>query len=183
MIFRQTDQHGLVDLLENLKLSFVGHRTERKGLVVAWRCFTESIEEHLSLAHAGIESTLDRHSVVGIVLLVIGEDYQLSDIQKTAEIALAHTSMHAFAFCQHTLAVLWFLDLDMHQWQAVDKTSDIRAEVVLRGLVGALQFDSTTPVVILGMVKIDETAVGLVEQFVVKLATKVVVISNTHQFA
>ena len=175
MIFRQTDQHGLVDLLENLKLSFVGHRTERKGLVVAWRCFTESIEEHLSLAHAGIESTLDRHTIVGIVLLVVGEDHQLSDIQKTAEIALAHTSMHAFAFCQHTLTVLWFLDLDMHQWQAVDKTGDIRAEVILSSLIGALQFDGAAPVVVLGIIKVDETTVGLVEQLVIELSTEVVV--------
>ena len=35
----------------------------------------------------------------GIVLLVVGEDHQLSDIQKTAEIALAHTRVHTSSFC------------------------------------------------------------------------------------
>ena len=71
----------------------------------------------------------------------------------------------------------------MHQRQAIDETGNVRAEVVLSSLVSALQFDGAAPVVVLGIIKVDETTVGLVEQLVIELSTEVVVVGNTNQFA
>lgn len=68
----------------------------------------------------------------------------------------------------------------MYQWQAVDKTSDIGSETVVRTLILALQLDGTTPVIILRVVEINQADVACVGQFSIKLTPEVIVVGNTN---
>ena len=52
----------------------------------------------------------------------------------------------------------------------------------MRDLVLALQFNSTTPIVILRVVEVNETAITLAHQFVVELASQIIVIGDADEF-
>ena len=77
---------------------------------------TEHIEESLSLSRAAIECTLDRHTALIVVLLIVGEYHQLRNVEEAAEARLAHTGVYAFTLRQNTLMIIGLLHLDKSQW-------------------------------------------------------------------
>jgi len=58
---------------------------------------TEHIEESLFLCSATVECTLDWHSVIVVVFLVVGENHQLGEVEETPEATPTHALVDAIS--------------------------------------------------------------------------------------
>ena len=123
---------------------------------------------------------MQRHTILGVVLLIVGEHHQLGDIQETAELLVSHALVHAVSFSQNAVLVVGNLHLDKSQWQAVHKASDIGTEIVAAVLVLASEFGGAMPIIVVRIVEVNNPqSTGRIDDLV-ELASQIVVVGDTH---
>ena len=124
---------------------------------------------------------MQRHTILGVVLLVVGEHHQLGDIQETTKLLVGHALVHAVSFGQNAVLVVGYLHLDKSQWQTVHKASDVGTEIVAAVLILASEFGGAMPIIVVRIVEVDDSqSTGRIDDLV-KLASQIVVIGDTHQ--
>ena len=141
---------------------------------------TEHIEESLSLSRAAIECTLDRHTALIVVLLIVGEYHQLRNVEEAAEARLAHSGVYAFTLRQNTLMIIGLLHLDKSQWHAIDETGDIRTEIVLRVFVFISKLRGNVPIVVVRIVKVNKFYSVIGRKHLIQLAPQIIIIGNVY---
>ena len=77
----------------------------------------EAVERRERACASAIERALDRDNAThGVVLHIVGENHQLSDVDKSAELFVRETfAIHARAFGHHAAVVVRLFDLDKHE--------------------------------------------------------------------
>ena len=124
---------------------------------------------------------MQRHTILCVVLLIVGEHHQLGDIQETAKFLVGHALVHPVALGQNAVLVVGNLHLNKCQWQTVHKASDVGAEIVAAVLILASEFGGAMPIIVVRIVEVNNPqSTGRINDLV-KLASQIVVVSNTHQ--
>ena len=121
-----------------------------------WVCFAKYIEEYLIVGCGSVEGTLYRDNPFVVVLLIVREDHQLSDVDKATEPLILHPGLNAILFCKNTLGIVGFLDLNKCEREAVHKACDIGAEVVAAFLVLTGELCCDMPLVVVRVGKINQ---------------------------
>lgn len=114
-----------------------------------------------------------------VVLLIIGENHELRNIDEFAETLILHPLLYTVFLCKDSFRVVWFLDFDKAQWHSVDKTSDIWAEAVTCFFVFTCEFCGNVPLVVAGILKINEFCSTDRRQLIVEFPSEVVITKDT----
>ena len=117
-------------------------------------CFAKYIEENLVAGGGGIESSLNGNNPFVVVLLIVGEDHQLRDIDEATEPLVFHPGLDAVLFGKNTFCVVRLFNLNEGKGEAIYKARDVGAEVVSAFLVLTGEFCGDVPLVVVWVGKI-----------------------------
>lgn len=136
----------------------------------------EAVETRFVFRSRAIEYAFNRdNTALGIVLHVVGENHQLRDIDKAAELFLREPFIiHPLAFDHHAAYVVRLLDLDKHEREPIDEQRNVGAETFIAIL--ASEFRRAMVRVIFWVFKIDQAKRRIAGQALVELLAQIVVI-------
>ena len=118
--------------------------------------FSEDVEKGFFLSRTTIESPPYRFSAFIVILLIVGEDHQLGDIEEPTKIRLTHSVVDSLFFGNDSQVVVRFLYLNKGQGEPIDKTSNIGTERLISTFVSAGEFCGEVPYIVRRIVKINE---------------------------
>ena len=149
---------------------------ERRDCRTLGVLFPEAVETRFVFRSRAIEHAFNRdNTALGIVLHVVGENHQLRDVDKTAELFLREPLIvHPLAFGHHTAYVVRLLDLDKHEREPVDEQRNVGAETFIAIL--ASEFRRAMVSVIFRVFKINQAKRRIAGQALVELLTQIIVI-------
>ena len=119
-------------------------------------CFAEYIEEDLIAGGGGVEGPLNRNNPFVVVLLIVGEDHQLRDVDEATEPLVLHPGLNAVLFGKDTLGIVGLLNLNESKRETVNKTRNVGAEVVAAFLILTGEFCGDVPLVVVRVGKINQ---------------------------
>ena len=117
---------------------------------------------------------MNRLNVTVVILHVVGEDHQLSHIDKVLELWILEAFIDAVAFRQNAFAVIRFFDFNENQWQAVDQQTYIRSKFFIAVLVS--QFRDDMKAIVAEVLKVDQLNTGAINKFVVKSFSEIIIV-------
>ena len=167
-------QDSLFEIRRNRQIRIIG--VERCNCSTLWVLFPKAIETRLAFCCRAIEHAFNRdNAALGIVLHVVGENHQLRDVDKTAELFLREPFIiHPLAFGHHAAYVVRLLDLDKNKRESVDEQRNVGAETFIAVL--ASEFRRAMVRVVFRVFKIDQAKRRIVGQTLVELLAQIVVI-------
>ena len=95
--------------------------------------FTEAVERSTFSCSRAIEGALYWYNASHCIILhIVGEYHQLSDIDEPTEFFVRKAfPIHSLALCHHAAMIIRLLYLNKAKWQAIDKQRYVRAKLVL----------------------------------------------------
>ena len=167
-------QDSLFEIRRNRQIRIIG--VERRDCRTLGVLFPEAVETRFVFRSRAIEHAFNRdNTALGIVLHVVGENHQLRDVDKTAELFLRKALVvHPLAFGHHAAYVVRLLDLDKHEREPVDEQRNVGAEIFIAVL--ASEFRRAMVRVVFWVFKIDQAKRRIAGQALVELLAQIVVI-------
>ena len=149
---------------------------ERRDCRTLGILFPEAVETRFVFRSRAIEHAFNRdNAALGIVLHVVGENHQLRDVDKAAELFLREALVvHPLAFGHHAAYVIRLLDLDKHERKPIDEQRNVGAKTFIAIL--ATKFRRAMVRVVFRMFEINQAKRRVAGQTLVELLAQIVVI-------
>ena len=105
---------------------------------------------------------MNRNTVVVIIFLIVGENHQLSDVDKASECPVGHSPVDSVSFSKNPVVIIRFLNFNEGKRKPIHKTSYVWTETVTSVRILTGKFRGNVPLVIVSILEIDKlkTTVG-----------------------
>ena len=167
-------QDSLFEIRRNRQIRII--RMERRNCRTLRVLFPKAVETRLVFRSRAIENAFNRdNTALGIVLHVVGENHQLRDVDKAAELFLREAFVvHPLAFGHHAAYVVRLLDLDKHEREPVNEQRNVGAETFIAIL--ASEFRRAMVRIVFRMFEINQAKRRIAGKALVELLAQIVVI-------
>ena len=140
---------------------FRGGVKRREALINRLVLLAETAEKKAGIIAGGIKSPRQRRRLGVVVFAVVGKDHDLRDVGEAAVFFLREPPVDTVMLRLYAPFVVWNLDFDEGQRQAVDKERDVGAETVCPAL--AWQFGDDLEAIVFRLLVVDEAQIFPVE--------------------
>ena len=119
-------------------------------------CLSKDIEEYIISRCSSIKGTLYRNYSLVIILLIVGKNHQLRDIDESAKSFIPHSNINTFLLRHYPFRIIWFFHLNKSDGKTIYKTSYIWSKIIASLFIFTSKFGRYVPVVIVGVLIVNE---------------------------